>query len=895
MSQKPTYEELEQRVKELAESEKKYRHLFETAMVGIYRTCIEDGKFLAANQTLAELMGYDSVDQLIAEYVTSEHYVDSKRREELLRQIQLQGRVDGFEIDMARTDGSVVHIALSAAAYPDRGYLEGVVVDITDRKLAEEALRESEERYRSLVENSLSAIILYRQEKILFANKRFFDIFRYKSNDLRHLLVDDILAPEVTAQVAELRRKRLAGEIEQTAAYESKGKRKDGVIFDMEIFVSVVSCQGDLCCMAFLSDISDRKQAEQALRESEERFRNVYNTAPLAFVVWDRDTRVTDWNKEAEEVFGWSKEEIIGHNFFDFLIPAKDRPHVEEVVDTLLKGELSSHTVNDNLTKEGQIITCEWNNSPLHDDDGNVIGVISLALDITERRKAEEALKESEKRYRTVLEANPDPVIVYDIEGNVVYFNPVFEQVFGWTLEERINKKMDVFVPEDNWPETEMMINKVLAGERFSGIETRRYTKNGNMIPVSVSGSIYKDQGGKPFYTVVNLRDISEQKKLESQLQQAQKMEAIGTLAGGIAHDFNNILGIIIGNTELAIDDVPEGNPARYNLEEIKTAGLRAKDVIRQLLSFSRYTQYEYKPLKIAPIIKESLRFLRASIPTTIEIRQNISDDCDTILANPTQIHQVMINLGTNAAHAMQEKGGLLEVMIDNVRLSDRDISFAPDLRAGKYVKLKVSDTGKGMEPKVQNRIFDPYFTTKNVGKGTGMGLFVIHGIVKEYKGAIKVESKPGKGSTFTLYFPAIEGETIPEIRKFEELPTGNENIMFVDDEASITKMSKEILHRLGYQVESKTNPIDALKLFRAEPSKFDLVIVDMTMPQMTGDALAREILTIRYDIPIILCTGFSEKIDKKMAKEIGIKSFLTKPIVRGEIANVVRQILDGK
>ncbi|MBW2643304.1 MAG: PAS domain S-box protein [Deltaproteobacteria bacterium] len=508
-----------------------------------------------------------------------------------------------------------------------------------------------------------------------------------------------------------------------------------------------------------------------------------------------------------------------------------------------------------------------------------------------EREGTEEALRESEERYRTVLEANPDPVVVYDIEGKVIYFNPAFTRVFGWTIEERISKKMDEFVPEESWEETKFMIDKVLAGESFSGIETRRFTKEGKIIPISISGAIYRDPDNKPIGSVINLRNISAQKTLETQLQQALKMESIGTLTGGIAHDFNNILGIIIGNTELAMDDVPEWNPAHFNLKEIKTASIRAKDIVRQLLTFSRKTDQERKPIKIIQTIKDSLKFLRATIPTSIDIRQNIRATDDTVLADPTQIHQLMMNLCTNASHAV-ETGGTIEVGIENIVLDEDSAVLYPDLIPGNYVKVTVSDTGQGIAPEATDRIFDPYFTTKEVGKGTGMGLSVVHGIVKSHGGAIIVESELGKGTTFSVFFPVIEKQVDSEIEIDEKLPTGNERILFVDDEESMVYVGRYRLERLGYQVEAQTSPVQALKLFQANPDQFDLLITDMAMPRMTGDMLVKEILKIRPDIPTILCTGFSEKIDEERSKKLGISAYIVKPFDRRDLAKLVRKVL---
>jgi len=511
---------------------------------------------------------------------------------------------------------------------------------------------------------------------------------------------------------------------------------------------------------------------------------------------------------------------------------------------------------------------------------------------IFQRKQAEDALRDSEERFRTALEANPDPFVLYDSDGKVIFFNPAFTRVFGWTLEEQLGKKMDQFVPEKNWPETRIMIETVLAGKSVSATETCRYTKDGKIIPVIISGAIYHDRQGNPAGSIINLRDISEQKRLQSQLQRAQRMEAIGTLAGGIAHDFNNILSAVIGYTEIALKDVEKDSLLQSNLREVLNAGERAKDLVKQILTFSRQAEQELKPVQIKHVAMEALKLLRASLPTTIEIHQTIESN-SAVLADLTQIHQVVMNLCTNASHAMQEEGGRLEVSLADVEI-DRDFAARhPGFLPGLYLQLSVKDTGHGMSPDVLNRIFDPFFTTKEKGEGTGMGLSVVHGIVKSHDGDVVVHSEPGKGTTFNIYFPAIEKEEIQEIGAVLPLPIGNERILFIDDEPTLVHIGKQILERLGYEVEARTSSLEALELFKIKSEKFDLVITDMTMPKMTGDHLAREIIKIRANIPIILCTGYSKKISEGKAEASGVRALVMKPVVAEQLAKIVRKVLD--
>jgi CheY-like chemotaxis protein len=371
-------------------------------------------------------------------------------------------------------------------------------------------------------------------------------------------------------------------------------------------------------------------------------------------------------------------------------------------------------------------------------------------------------------------------------------------------------------------------------------------------------------------------------------------MEAIGTLAGGIAHDLNNILYPIIGYTEMTMDDVPEDSVPRSNLEEVLKAANRAKGLVQQILAFSRQIEQERKPLKIQPIIKEALKLLRASLPSTIKITQNIDEDCASTLADTIQIHQVMMNLCTNAYQAMHDKGGVLEVALTEVDIGSGNLDPDLVLNPGQYLRLTVSDTGHGMEHAVMERVFHPYFTTKGPGGGTGMGLAVVHGIVKGYGGDITVYSEREKGTTFHVYLPRIDTGTLEPKTIFKDLvQKGNERILFVDDEAQIVRMVQQMLERLGYHVTARTSSVEALEAFRAQPDKFDLVITDLTMPNMTGTELTPKLVEIRPDIPIILCTGFSEVIAEEKAKAIGIREYLMKPVVQSEIAKSIRRVLD--
>lgn len=390
--------------------------------------------------------------------------------------------------------------------------------------------------------------------------------------------------------------------------------------------------------------------------------------------------------------------------------------------------------------------------------------------------------------------------------------------------------------------------------------------------------------------------EIKEKARLETKLRHAQKMEAIATLAGGIAHDFNNILWIINGNSELAMANMANDHPLRPFLERIDAASRKASNLVRQILSFSHPSGSERKKLKISSIIKESLKLLRSTLPSTIDIRTNILSESFTIIADLSQINQALMNLFTNAAHAMRENGGILEVSLTGMEINEKEVLQATDLVPGKYAVLTIRDTGPGISAEIIDRIFEPYFTTRQETEGSGMGLTVANEIIREHNGIITVHSEPGKGTVFHVFLPDIDSENENAIQKAnEDFPKGNERILFVDDEEALIETGGQMLKLLGYRVTTCKSSTEAIKIFKKKPGQFDLIVTDQTMPHMTGDMLAKEIMALRSDIPIILCTGFSDRISKEKAEQENIDAFLHKPVLMGDLARTVRKVLDLK
>jgi|GEM_PF-1666175 len=552
------------------------------------------------------------------------------------------------------------------------------------------------------------------------------------------------------------------------------------------------------------------------------------------------------------------------------------------------------------------------------------------------------ALQESEERFRYTFEQAAMGISHVAPDGRFLRVNRRFCDIVGYTREEILTRTFqDITHPDDleaNLAYTGRMLNGEI--ETFA-MEKRYFRKDGSIVWVYLTVSLMWDEAGKPLHFITAAEDVSrrkqvedelknahdvlecrvkertseleaanrqlnreikereeaqeEQEKLAGQLREAQKAEAVGTLAGGIAHDFNNILGVIIGYTQLAKDVLAPDDQAVSMLDSILNAGDRAKDLIQQILAFSWDSSQDRKPMQIPPVIKEVVNLLNATIPKNIVIHRDIDPGCGTILGNAGQIHQVLMNLCTNAYHAMREYGGTLTVALKPVDIpAGSNKTGDMELPPGAYVRLEVSDTGHGMSQNVMERIFDPYFSTKKKGEGTGLGLAVVQGIVKSHNGIIRVSSTPGKGATFSICLPRLDVESgVSQSALTVPLPRGDEHILFVDDEEHLVNIWTRVLEKLGYDVTATTSSVEALELFRANPGGFDLVITDMNMPHLTGSQLTKDLIEIRPDIPVILCTGYSEMMGKGEAKNIGFREYVMKPVLREDFTRTIRKVLD--
>ncbi len=538
------------------------------------------------------------------------------------------------------------------------------------------------------------------------------------------------------------------------------------------------------------------------------------------------------------------------------------------------------------IRKDGNRIPVEVNARIIRHHERDYI--VSVVRDLRERKAAEESLLLEKNKLEAVIAALGDGLTMQDRNFKILYQNAVHRAKQGSHAGEycyAAYQNKDDICPG-------CLLVKCFEDGRVHRRETSARSAGGT-IYLEVSSSPVKDSKGEIVAGIETVRDITERKKLEMQVQQNQKMQALGTLAGGIAHDFNNILTAIMGYAELVKLRLPAQEKIYHDQLEVLKACERAKELVKQILTFCRQVSHDPQAVKFDLLVKEVLKLIRSTMPSTIEIRQEIQPDSGWVLADPTQLHQLILNLCTNALHAMHTRGGILSIVLKNTEIAQEDGLIFPDIEPGHYILLEVGDTGHGMDRATQERIYEPYFTTKKHGEGTGLGLSVVHGIVKGMRGSISVYSEVNVGTTFKVLLPRQDQPLAAGGKAGEPIPTGHESILFIDDEKTIAVMGKSLLESLGYTVHSTADSLEGLASFLADPDRFDLIITDTTMPHMTGDELTRKILAVRPDMPVILCTGFSETVNEEKARQIGARALVMKPLIRSELARIIRKTLD--
>ncbi|SHO52273.1 hybrid sensor histidine kinase/response regulator [Desulfopila aestuarii] len=637
--------------------------------------------------------------------------------------------------------------------------------------------------------------------------------------------------------------------------------------------------------------LMQRVAEEKLIRENERMLKLLTDGLPVLIAYVDKDGCYRLVNKEFENWFYLQPEQIVGKKIHE-LLGEKGYSEIADYVSQALLGKVVEYEASIPINKDGMR---QFHATLLpHFDNGcGVQGCFLLAQDITQQRLDQDQIKEAKALWERTFDSILEEIItVHDKNFRIVQANRAAATFFKSTKEDLIGRHCYELFGDDNTPCLGCQVQAVLLDgkTRTTELYNARLQKD-FLITIS---PILNEQG--EFTGIVHsAKDITVFKQLEDQLRQAQKMEAIGTLASGIAHDFNNILSPIIGYSELVADRLPKNSEELEMVLSIHTAGIRATELVRQILTFSRQSDQKRQPLQIHLIIKEALKLLRSSIPTTITIHQQVPD-CGLVMADPTQVHQIIMNLCTNAYHAMRETGGKLNVSLEVVELTPQDYLDSLELQPGPHVKLRVYDTGCGMSKDLMQRIFEPYFTTKKQGEGTGLGLSVVHGIIKNLRGHITVYSEQGKGTEFHVYLPQVQSSNqIIDTENAGDIPQGSGTILVVDDEPVLGEMLKKMLKNMGYEVLLCSSSTEALEVFRQQRTRVAIVLTDMNMPVMNGAELARQIKQLSPTMPVVLCTGFSEIIDEEKARRIGIDGYMTKPVIQRQLAQTLRDVLERK
>jgi PAS domain S-box-containing protein len=660
----------------------------------------------------------------------------------------------------------------------------------------------------------------------------------------------------------------------------------------------------------------DKSLLELKGKEIDQRI--IFDNSPLGIVRYNDKGEIKEFNEKFVELMGSTREKLMGFS------TAKNSTHVvRDALKKALSGEII--TIENRYTSitGGKTVDLRAIFNPVHPGHSST-NVIATIEDITKRKNAERQLKKSyneleeivrektselvkeieqrksahadlqksEEKYRSILESIQDAYFELDIKGRLKFFNSSLPELLGYS-EKEVGKLRYKDITEE--AEHERIF------ETFNRVYRTGKTSQVTFFTCIAKGSIRKNVGiilsllkknGEPVGFQGLARDVTEQHVMEKRVQQTQKMEAIGNLAGGIAHDFNNILGGIIGFTQLIKTHTQKLPKVQHYVDQVMKASERATDLVKQILLFSRQTESEKTPSDLTMLAKEVIKLLRASIPSTIEIKKDFKEGLSPVLADPTQIHQVLMNLCSNASYAMKSDGGCLGLTLtDTIITNEYDNEFQ-ELRAGEYIKLSVSDTGKGMDDQTLEQIFEPYYTTKEIGDGTGLGLATVHGIVEDHGGSIQVESEIGVGTTFHLFFPSVK-KIVKEDKEMVEIPEGNERILFIDDELYLARVGKEMLEDYGYRVEAITSSTKAFELFKKDPARFDLIITDYTMPEMTGRQLIGKIRKLNPKIPVIMCTGIS--LESEGLESLELSKLLLKPLDMDDMLIVIRKVLDGQ
>ena len=880
--------ERKQLVEELEHQKEHFRIFYERAPIS-YQVLDNDGTLLDVNNAWLAMLGYrrtEVVGRHFSEFLPAEQRSAFHQQ---YNQFKTETNSCDIELRLCSRDGGERIVLVTGTIIRDEAgtfkHTQCTLQDITERTRAEHALEKLRHQQEQILNSAGEGIYgVDRQGITTFVNPAATRMLGWPPEELigrpHHQEIHHSRADGTPYPLEECPIYAAIKDGELHHGTDEFFWRRDGTSVPVEYTSTPIVEDGAIKgAVVVFNDISARQAAEKALREQRNLFETILAATNDLIALKDCNSAYLAVNPAFCKHIGRDAAEIIGKTDLDLFPPAAAVHYQQEDAGVINSGRTWTRDMEVQAAQGRQWL--HVTKVPVVNDQNQSIGILCSIHDITDRKRAEEILENSEARFRGLFDNMNSGAAVFQVVGNgenfiFVDFNQTAERIEKLARADVIGKGLtDVFPASQEFGLVEILQRVWRTGHSEQQPPTFYRDQR-------LSGwrehHVYKLPSGE---LVSLFDDVTQRKRVEDELRQAQKMEAIGTLAGGIAHDFNNILTAIIGYTQLLMYDAPPEGKNRPLLQEVLHASKRATNLVNQILTFSRQTEKERKPIELQPIIKEALKLLRGTLPATIEIKQDIDTSCQPILADPVQIHQILMNLCTNAYHAMREKGGIMEVTLKETEVSTGFAALRQELSPGPYIRLSVRDTGTGMDQETLSHIFDPYFTTKESGEGTGLGLPTVLGLVKSYNGGITAESTPGNGSVFSVYLPVIIQETGIEAREEGETPLLRiaARVLFIDDEETIVRLGKMTLERLGCEVAAFSSGLDALTLFRQDPQRFDLVITDQTMPGLTGSALARQMLALRPDTPIILATGYSETINEELAKEIGIKDFLMKPL----------------
>jgi len=983
-------------------------------MVDTFFRTDRDGRIIMMSPSVADLTGFPPEEMLGRHF--ADFFVDPGTPTDLMTLLdQNGGKLDGYEVRIHHRDGAELWALTTARRYFDEdgdvAGIEGVAHDITVRKRAEQALRDSEDRFRDFAEASsdwmwetgtdnrytfvsdrlVDLLGLPREEIIgqlpfelgnpivhpadvgahdeVFAKRQPFRDLQYSLKDREgslHVIrlsgkprfesggaflgyrgtANDITAIVAAEERETLVRRQFLEAIETVpvsfALFDSNDrlvlwnqlyqsqilpetKLKPGMHFeDLARQTATAGRIGgndeereawvrerldrhrnpgggpfvlqrttdwlqirehrtpDGSTLVVAVDITDLRRTEEALRDAQASLESVLSAAPVALWAMDADGRFTLCRGMELGSPGGRAEEMVGRTVTEVYA---EHPEIVDAANQARGGT----TVHATASMAGRYFAFRF--QPMLDDNDEYRGCVGVAVDITERRQAEETLR----KLSLAVEQSPAATLITNLDGIIEYANPRFYENTGFTSDETLGKTPAFLKSEDADAEQfDEMWTTIMSGREWRG-EIRNRRKNGELFWSSTAICPIINSSGDISNFLIVAEDTTDKRRMDEQLRHAQKLEAVGTLAGGVAHDFNNILTGILGHCQIAIEKLDPDADVQFNLDQVMVASDRAKELVQQLLAFSRRREANLKPVSLNAIVDEAVKLIHASIPSTISIRWSVAENAVTVLADTTQIHQVLLNLCSNAADAIGDTGGAIEITVEDITTTTTIGVAGHDLAPGQYACLRVGDTGCGMDPYTLARAFDPFFTTKPVGAGTGLGLAAVHGIVQDHGGGIEVVSEPGKGTSFSIYLPCARAETTKDVKKTRTEFGGAERILLVDDERMVLQSIGTYLEHFGYKVEALTSPAAALAVFQSMMDQFDIVVTDQVMPNMTGDVLACKLRELRPDIPIILCTGYAPPASALSRKAAGINEVVRKPIEPSELGQIIRRTLDAR